>query len=53
MRRALRDDKRYAYQARILKAGIEDDKRNFTRFFLIQKKPRFCRGPTRLRLPST
>jgi prephenate dehydratase len=27
-----------AYKARILKAGIEDDKRNFTRFFLIQKK---------------
>jgi prephenate dehydratase len=26
-----------AYKARILKAGIEDDKRNFTRFFLIQK----------------
>jgi prephenate dehydratase len=27
-----------AYKAHILKAGIEDDKRNFTRFFLIQKK---------------
>jgi prephenate dehydratase len=27
-----------AYKARILKAGIEDDKRNFTRFFLVQKK---------------
>jgi prephenate dehydratase len=27
-----------AYRANILKAGIEDDKRNFTRFFLIQKK---------------
>jgi prephenate dehydratase len=27
-----------AYGANILKAGIEDDKRNFTRFFLIQKK---------------
>jgi len=27
-----------AYKARILKPGIEDDKRNFTRFFLIQKK---------------
>ena len=27
-----------AYKARILKAGIEDDKRNFTRFFLIQKR---------------
>lgn len=27
-----------AYKARILKSGIEDDKRNFTRFFLIQKR---------------
>ncbi len=27
-----------AYEGRILKAGIEDDKRNFTRFFLIQKR---------------
>lgn len=26
------------YGARILRKGIEDDKRNFTRFFLIQKK---------------
>ena len=26
------------YGARILKAGIEDDKRNFTRFFLISKR---------------
>jgi prephenate dehydratase len=25
------------YQAKILQAGIEDDKRNFTRFFLIRK----------------
>jgi prephenate dehydratase len=28
------------YRGRLLAAGIEDDKRNFTRFFLIQKKPR-------------
>lgn len=28
------------YRGRILKAGIEDDKRNFTRFFLIQKTRR-------------
>lgn len=28
------------YGARILKAGIEDDKRNFTRFFLIRKRRR-------------
>ena len=27
------------YSGRILKAGIEDDKRNFTRFFLIRKLP--------------
>jgi prephenate dehydratase len=26
------------YGAKILKAGIEDDKRNFTRFFLIRKR---------------
>jgi len=28
------------YSGKILKAGIEDDKRNFTRFFLIRKAPR-------------
>jgi prephenate dehydratase len=33
-----------AYKARILKAGIEDDKRNFTRFFLIQKRRKVFRG---------
>lgn len=27
------------YSGKILKAGIEDDKRNFTRFFLIRKAP--------------
>ena len=26
------------YSGKILKAGIEDDKRNFTRFFLIRKR---------------
>jgi prephenate dehydratase len=33
-----------AYKARILKAGIEDDKRNFTRFFLIQKQRKILPG---------
>ncbi len=28
------------YSGKILQAGIEDDKRNFTRFFLIRKSPR-------------
>jgi prephenate dehydratase len=28
-----------AYSGKILQAGIEDDKRNFTRFFLIRKSP--------------
>jgi len=28
------------YQGRILQAGVEDDKRNFTRFFLIKKSTR-------------
>ncbi len=33
------------YQGEILKAGIEDDKRNFTRFFLIRRgKPRAARN---------
>jgi prephenate dehydratase len=33
------------YGARILKSGIEDDKKNFTRFFLIKRgKPRAARG---------
>jgi prephenate dehydratase len=30
------------YQGKILKAGIEDDKRNFTRFFLIKKQRRIA-----------
>lgn len=33
------------YRGRILKAGIEDDKRNFTRFFLLRKgPPRIAKG---------
>jgi prephenate dehydratase len=32
-----------AYQGRILAAGIEDDKRNFTRFFLIRRSRRIAR----------
>jgi prephenate dehydratase len=32
------------YKGRILASGIEDDKQNFTRFFLIQKKPRIISG---------
>src|SRR6478672_5878364 len=33
-----------AYKGRILAAGIEDDKRNFTRFFLIRNEPRVLTG---------
>jgi prephenate dehydratase len=32
------------YKGHILAAGIEDDKRNFTRFFLIRKQKRILRG---------
>ena len=32
------------YKGRILAAGIEDDKRNFTRFFLIRRKRRILPG---------
>jgi prephenate dehydratase len=32
------------YRGRILAAAVEDDKQNFTRFFLIQKKQRVLRG---------
>lgn len=32
------------YKARILSRGIEDDKQNFTRFLLLEKKPRPIRG---------
>jgi prephenate dehydratase len=32
------------YEAKILKRGIEDDKQNFTRFLLLEKKARAIRG---------
>lgn len=32
------------YQGKVLAAGIEDNKRNFTRFFLIRKHPRILPG---------
>jgi prephenate dehydratase len=32
------------YKGKILKSGIEDDKRNFTRFFLLKKQRRAQRG---------
>jgi prephenate dehydratase len=32
------------YKGRILAAGIEDDKRNFTRFFLLRRKTRILPG---------
>ncbi len=32
------------YSAKILKAGVEDDKQNFTRFFLIRKLRRAAKG---------
>jgi prephenate dehydratase len=32
------------YKARILKAGIEDDKQNFTRFFLVRRSRRVLSG---------
>ncbi len=35
------------YAGKILQAGIEDDKRNFTRFFLIQKLARKSRAVTK------
>jgi prephenate dehydratase len=40
------------YSGKILQAGIEDDKRNFTRFFLIRKSPAASRGELR-RKPGT
>ena len=33
------------YSGKILQAGIEDDKRNFTRFFLIRKSPKTRSAP--------
>jgi len=39
------------YGGKILKAGIEDDKKNFTRFFLIRRgKPRAARGANKTSL---
>jgi prephenate dehydratase len=35
------------YSGKILRAGIEDDKRNFTRFFLIRKRNRGSRNSGR------
>lgn len=37
------------YSGKILQAGIEDDKRNFTRFFLIRKAPSKARATNRLK----
>jgi len=39
-----------AYDGKILAAGIEDDKQNFTRFFLIQKHRRIARGANKTSL---
>jgi len=41
------------YKGRILAAGIEDDKRNFTRFFLIRKKQRVVRGANKTSIAFT
>src|SRR3984885_489615 len=39
------------YKGKILKAGIEDDKKNFTRFFLIKRgKPRAAQGANKTSL---
>jgi prephenate dehydratase len=38
------------YDGKILAAGIEDDKQNFTRFFLIQKHRRIARGANKTSL---
>ncbi|MGO8796446.1 MAG: prephenate dehydratase [Candidatus Sulfotelmatobacter sp.] len=37
------------YQGKILQAGIEDDKRNFTRFFLIRRLPRKSKSRSKSR----
>jgi prephenate dehydratase len=42
-----------AYKGRILAAGIEDDKRNFTRFFLIRKGRRIVRGANKTSIAFT
>ncbi len=42
------------YAGKILKAGIEDDKKNFTRFFLIRRgKPRAARNPDKAKADKT
>jgi prephenate dehydratase len=41
------------YQGRILAAGIEDDKRNFTRFFLIRKSRRVVPGANKTSIVFT
>jgi prephenate dehydratase len=41
------------YQGRILAAGIEDDKRNFTRFFLIRKGRRILPGANKTSIVFT
>jgi prephenate dehydratase len=41
------------YKARILAAGIEDDKRNFTRFFLIRKARRVVPGANKTSIAFT
>lgn len=40
------------YGGRVLHAGIEDDKRNFTRFFLLRRRGKPLGGRTRPRSPS-
>jgi prephenate dehydratase len=41
------------YKGRILAAGIEDDKRNFTRFFLIRKRRRIVPGANKTSIVFT
>jgi prephenate dehydratase len=41
------------YKGRILAAGIEDDKRNFTRFFLIRKRRRVVPGANKTSIAFT
>jgi prephenate dehydratase len=41
------------YKGRILASGIEDDKRNFTRFFLIRKGRRIVRGANKTSIAFT
>jgi prephenate dehydratase len=41
------------YKGRVLAVGIEDDKRNFTRFFLIRKQRRVVRGANKTSVAFT